>query len=58
MEGLTAVDFGSGAGRDCFILSKLVGQDGFVTGVDMTQEQVKCRENYREYGMLAIFGGE
>lgn len=52
------VDFGSGAGRDCFILSKLVGQDGFVTGVDMTQEQVQCRENYREYGVLAIFGGE
>ena len=34
------VDFGSGAGRDCYILSKLVGKDGFVTGVDMTEEQV------------------
>ena len=34
------LDLGSGAGRDCFILSKLVGKDGFVTGIDMTEEQV------------------
>ena len=40
MEGVKVLDFGSGAGRDCFILSRLVGQDGFVTGVDMTEEQV------------------
>lgn len=52
------VDFGSGAGRDCFILSKLVGPDGFVTGVDMTLEQVQCRENHGKYGMLAVFGEE
>jgi tRNA A58 N-methylase Trm61 len=37
---MNVLDFGSGAGRDCFILSKLVGKDGFVTGVDMTEEQV------------------
>ena len=41
MEGVNVLDFGSGAGRDCFILSKLVGQNGFVTGVDMTEEQVQ-----------------
>lgn len=40
MEGLNVLDLGSGAGRDCFVLSKLVGKDGFVTGVDMTEEQV------------------
>ena len=40
----TVVDLGSGSGRDCYILSKLVGETGFVTGVDMTAEQVfaKC----------------
>ncbi|KAJ8316865.1 hypothetical protein KUTeg_004769 [Tegillarca granosa] len=27
------------SGRDCFALSKLVGKDGFVTGIDMTEEQ-------------------
>lgn len=42
VEGVKVLDFGSGAGRDCYILSKLVGKDGFVTGVDMTQEQVEC----------------
>jgi arsenite methyltransferase len=41
VEGMNVLDFGSGAGRDCFILSKLVGKDGFVTGVDMTEEQVR-----------------
>ena len=39
---MSVLDFGSGAGRDCFVLSKLVGQDGFVTGVDMTDEQVQA----------------
>ena len=34
------LDLGSGAGLDCFVLSKLVGPNGHVTGVDMTPEQV------------------
>lgn len=34
------LDLGSGAGIDCFVLSKLVGENGHVVGVDMTQEQV------------------
>ena len=38
------VDLGSGAGRDCFLLSKLVGPTGYVTGVDMTPEQVSKDE--------------
>ena len=42
--GCRVVDLGSGSGRDCYILSKLVGPSGFVTGVDMTREQVSsCR---------------
>ena len=40
VEGCRVLDLGSGSGRDCFVLSKLVGPEGFVTGVDMTQEQV------------------
>ena len=40
VEGCRVLDLGSGSGRDCFVLSKLVGPQGFVTGVDMTQEQV------------------
>ncbi len=40
IDGCSIVDLGSGSGRDCFILSKLVGSTGTVTGVDMTTEQV------------------
>ena len=40
VEGCRVVDLGSGAGRDCFLLSKLVGSTGFVTGVDITPELV------------------
>jgi arsenite methyltransferase len=52
VEGVSVLDFGSGAGRDCFVLSKLVGQDGFVTGVDMTEEQVQAdRDKYTKHGL-------
>ena len=40
VEGCKILDLGSGAGLDCFVLSKLVGPNGHVTGVDMTEEQV------------------
>ena len=42
LEGMAVLDLGSGAGQDCFVLSKLVGESGSVTGVDMTDEQVQC----------------
>jgi len=40
LKGLTALDLGSGAGVDAFILSSLVGPTGFVYGIDMTEEQL------------------
>ena len=43
LEGLHVLDLGSGSGQDCFVLSKLVGEHGHVTGVDMTEEQVNPR---------------
>lgn len=46
VEGCRVVDLGCGSGRDCYILSKLVGEKGFVTGVDMTPEQVGGSWNY------------
>lgn len=30
LEGLTVVDLGSGSGRDCYVLSQLVGEKGHV----------------------------
>ena len=45
-EGETVLDLGSGAGFDCFLASKKVGEDGLVIGVDMTFEMVtKARNN-------------
>ena len=41
LEGLVCLDLGSGAGVDAFLLSKLVGAEGHVHGVDMTPEQLE-----------------
>ena len=40
LRGAAVLDLGSGSGQDCYILSKLVGQEGQVVGLDMTDEQV------------------
>ncbi len=45
-EGETVLDLGSGAGFDCFLAAKKVGETGKVIGVDMTQDMLdKAREN-------------
>ncbi|RME65795.1 MAG: DUF3641 domain-containing protein, partial [Nitrospirae bacterium] len=41
IEGCTVVDLGCGTGRDCFVASKLVGPEGRVIGIDMTEEQLE-----------------
>jgi arsenite methyltransferase len=40
LTGRTVVDLGCGTGRDVFVISQLVGPDGHVHGVDMTEEQL------------------
>ena len=40
MEACQVLDLGSGSGRDCYMLSKLVGEKGNVTGIDMTEKLV------------------
>ena len=49
LEGARILDLGSGSGRDCYILSKFVGPDGFVLGVDMTQEQMEVAKRHIQY---------
>jgi ubiquinone/menaquinone biosynthesis C-methylase UbiE len=49
LEGRTVLDLGCGSGRDTFLLSKLVGENGRVIGVDMTEEQLAVAERHREY---------
>ena len=40
LDGATVLDLGSGSGRDCYVLSRMVGASGKVIGVDMTDEQL------------------
>lgn len=40
LKGKTVLDLGCGTGRDVYLASKLVGPDGYVIGVDMTEEQL------------------
>ncbi|XP_044154163.1 LOW QUALITY PROTEIN: arsenite methyltransferase-like [Bufo gargarizans] len=49
LENCRILDLGSGSGRDCYVLSMLVGPKGHVTGVDMTDEQVEIARKYIDY---------
>lgn len=40
-QGAIVLDFGCGAGFDLFVASKLVGENGQVCGVDLTEQMVK-----------------
>ena len=54
LEGAKVIDLGSGSGRDCYILSKLVGPKGWVTGVDMTLEQLAVANRHIEFHQKAF----
>lgn len=49
LEGKTILDLGSGAGRDVYVLSKLVGEHGRVIGVDMTPAQLDVARTHQDY---------
>ncbi len=50
-QGNTVLDLGSGAGNDCFVARALVGEEGYVAGIDFTEAMVeKARENTRKLG--------
>ena len=49
LEGMKILDLGSGAGQDCYVLSRLVGEEGHVTGIDMTDEQLEVARKYQQY---------
>lgn len=48
IEGARVLDLGCGSGRDAFLLAQLVGAEGSVVGVDMTDEQLAVAEAYRD----------
>lgn len=49
LEGATVLDLGCGTGRDAYILSRLVGEEGRVIGVDMTPEQLAVAREHRDW---------
>lgn len=49
LEGKTVLDLGCGAGRDVYIASQLVGKEGKVIGVDMTEEQLAVAKKHVDY---------
>ena len=54
-EGEVVLDLGAGAGFDCFLAAKKVGNKGKVIGVDMTPEMIdKARENARQGGYANV----
>jgi len=46
LEGLSILDLGCGTGRDCYVMSKLVGETGRVAGIDMTANQIAVARRY------------
>lgn len=51
LQGRTVLDLGCGTGRDSFIVAKLVGAEGHVIGVDMTEAQLEVARSHVAYHM-------
>ena len=51
LEGTRVLDLGSGSGRDVYMIAQLVGPNGEVVGVDMTDEQLATAEAHSEWHM-------
>ena len=54
VEDLTILDLGCGTGRDCYVMGKLVGQNGFVYGIDMTENQITVAKKYIDEQTVAF----
>jgi len=49
LKGMRILDLGSGSGRDCYLLAQLVGEEGYVLGVDMTDAQLAVANEHIEW---------
>lgn len=49
LEGCTTLDLGSGSGRDVYVFSHLVGENGKAIGVDMTPNQLEVANKHLDY---------
>jgi ubiquinone/menaquinone biosynthesis C-methylase UbiE len=54
-KGDRVLDLGSGAGNDCFVARSIVGKEGFVTGLDFTDEMLeKASQNNKKMGFTNV----
>jgi arsenite methyltransferase len=51
LSGAKVLDLGSGSGRDVYLISQLVGPEGEVVGVDMTDEQLATANAHIDWHM-------
>ncbi len=51
LAGCTVLDLGCGTGRDAYLLSQLVGENGSVIGIDMTDEQLAVANQHLGWHM-------
>ena len=49
LKGMRILDLGSGSGRDCYLLAQLVGEEGYVLGIDMTDAQLAVANEHIEW---------
>ncbi len=49
LSGMQVLDLGSGSGRDCYLLARLVGERGRVVGIDMTEQQLAVAQRHIDY---------
>ncbi|HCU91169.1 MAG TPA: methyltransferase type 11, partial [Gammaproteobacteria bacterium] len=49
LKGTRILDLGCGTGRDCYVLSQLVGPAGSVIGVDMTDHQLDVARRHMNF---------
>jgi len=54
LQDCRVLDLGCGSGRDVYLASFLVGQDGFVIGVDMTDQQIDVATKYKDTQMRSF----
>ncbi len=52
LQGMKVLDLGCGTGKDVFIASRLAGPEGFVTGIDMTDEQLDVAWKHLDTQMM------
>ena len=51
LSGARLLDLGSGSGRDVYLMAQLVGEQGEVVGVDMTDEQLETANAHIDWHM-------